>query len=245
MLRIAVYDDEEFYRNDLRNKLEYFSINQNIECNFTEFSSSQKLLCSPLDFNILFLDIKLENNINGIEIGMKLRKMNYKGIIILLTSLNCFMKEGYYISAFRYIEKPISQIDFNTIMFSCIDHINKTDIIITIKSLDGTCYLPVNEIIYVETYYRRRMIAYSSQKIVTLETLESIYDRLPKDQFFMPCRSFIVNFQYVFRTKGSIIYMNDGKEITISRNREKLFNAALNRYIGGRQWDFLKSLSTL
>ena len=106
-MRIAYYDDEAVHRDIIRDYLLNWSLFRNIEIFIQEYKSSQELFQPDTCYDILFLDIYLENNLDGIEIGKKLRDNGYKGIIVLLTFSEENTIKGYEVEAFRYILKPL------------------------------------------------------------------------------------------------------------------------------------------
>ena len=70
--KIAVCDDEQIFIDDAVAKLK----EQSEHCEISEYTSGEELLNSPLEFNIIFLDIEM-TGINGINTAFLLRERKY------------------------------------------------------------------------------------------------------------------------------------------------------------------------
>ena len=58
-------------------------------------------------YQILFLDVKLQNGESGIELGKKLREKSSRAIIIYVSAYIEMAPMGYEVEAFRYLLKKI------------------------------------------------------------------------------------------------------------------------------------------
>ena len=72
LLKIAVCDDEAIHRLIIRDKLDKFAISNDVDYELDEFCTSEELLKIKNIYDILFLDVQLENGVNSIEIGKQL-----------------------------------------------------------------------------------------------------------------------------------------------------------------------------
>lgn len=231
MLRLAVCDDEDIHRKILKDKIIAYSLQYGIDFSLQEFTTANELLVAPCNYDMLFLDIKLENGINGIDIGCQLRDQGNDCIIILVTSLEQYAKQGYYADVFRYIVKPILQNELNEALNAGIQKIRRSKAKIQVKCLEAIQYFNVDDIILIESYNRKRSIYYKDQCYETWENLNVLFQKLPFNQFAYPNQSYIVNFDYIQCEKNNIITMENGKEIVISRNYLQSFMTELHRYV--------------
>lgn len=91
MIKIAVCDDEEIIRKQIKNYIsEYFSTKK-INFEIYEFSSGIDLLQSSQKniFSFIFLDIDL-GKYNGVNIAKSIRDIQVSPINILFVPLYCF-----------------------------------------------------------------------------------------------------------------------------------------------------------
>ncbi len=85
-MRIAICDDEQFFRKELRKQLDNYAKEYAFDFVYTEFSSGQLLLESSIDFDLIFMDYQM-NIING---NVKIMfKANFIGT--LSDELQCFI----------------------------------------------------------------------------------------------------------------------------------------------------------
>lgn len=237
MLRIAVCDDEPIDRELLVKAIMKFSLCNDLEFSVVQLSVADELLSGNLDFDIFFLDILLNDGINGIDVGRQIRGNGYTGIIVIVTSMGQYLLDGYLIEAFRYTVKPIAQEKVDEALWGFLQKFNKDDQKIEVRCLDGVFFFDVNEIIIIESYRRVRKIYLEDRVAETRESLSELYDKLPKVQFDYAQKSFIVNFKHLMSEIRNVIAMRNGEKITISRARLDEFMTAFKRYIkslGGR-----------
>lgn len=71
LLKIAICDDEKIICNDIKNKLE--SMPGSHRYDISVFCDGNKLLSSKEQFDIIFLDIEI-NDINGMDVASFLRQ---------------------------------------------------------------------------------------------------------------------------------------------------------------------------
>lgn len=237
MLRIAVCDDEKLHRELLTDAITAFSIHNDMEFSVVQISVAEELLSRNLDYDVLFLDILLNDGVNGIEVGHQLREHGYDGIIIIVTLMDEYLIDGYSIEAFRYIMKPITQEKIDEALRGVLKKYSKDNLKIQVRCLDGECFLDVNEIIMIESYHRGRKIYLEDRIAETRETLDELCKKLPQDQFAYAQKSYIVNFKHLMSENRSIITMRNKTKIVISRARTNDFMRSLQTYIkslGGR-----------
>ena len=231
MLRLAICDDEQIHRKTLKDKIIIFSFQNNVDFCFKEFATADELLSAPFNYDILFLDIKLDNNMNGIDIGYQLRERENDCIIILVTLFEQFIRQGYYADAYRYLVKPVKQKELDEALRSSIKKLNRSKAKILVKCLDTQHYFNIEDIIYIESYNRKRYIYLRSKTYETWESLNAIFEKLPHNQFTYPQKSYIVNFDYIISEKMNIITMENKKEISIAKTQLRAFMTALHQYV--------------
>lgn len=120
LLRIAVCDDEAIHRLIIRDKLDAYAISNDIDYELDEFTNSKELMKMENIYDILFLDVQLEDGMNGIEVGKRLLQKGIDATIIITTSFEQYASEGYHLKAHRYLIKPIQQSNFNEAIVSCM-----------------------------------------------------------------------------------------------------------------------------
>ncbi len=231
LLKIAVCDDEEIHRLIICDKLDTFAIYNDVDYELDEFCSSVELLGIKNQYDILFLDVQLENGVNSIEIGKQLVKDGLDTTIILTTSFEQYAAEGYHLHAHRYLLKPIRQDKFNEAILSSIDQFKRKNSKIMFKSGYEDCFVSIKNIIYIESYHRKRTI-YTKERIYeTGVSLNELLALLPAEQFEMPQKSYIVNLDYVTSITKTKVILNYATEIKLARDRMSTFNFKFQKFI--------------
>ena len=105
-VRIAICDDEEIYRIELKTILDKLLIN--VDYNIDTFDDGNRLVESfkALPYDLLFLDIEMPK-VDGITLAKSLRAISEKVFIVFLTSHVEYAIEGYEVNALRYLTKPV------------------------------------------------------------------------------------------------------------------------------------------
>lgn len=107
MIRVSIVEDDIKSAESLLNHLERFSKEHCVEIQSEHFTGGFDFLSACDGFDIVFLDISLPG-MNGIEIAKQLRRKDPAIIIIFVTQLSQFAREGYEVSALDYLIKPVS-----------------------------------------------------------------------------------------------------------------------------------------
>lgn len=244
MIRVALCDDDININNTIKRYIETFNMNMDSEYEheLVYFRSSKELLEAPLNYDILLLDIMLEDDensipIDGIVVGRKLRQMGCKAVFVLVTSRTDRYEDGYTATVFRYLVKPITQQKFDKTMGEVFKHWYDENYVIPITFNKKSEYIKANDIIMIESYGRKRYICTFKGKHPIKNTWEEIESLLRHDKrFYQPQRGFLINFEHIdTNTKASVI-MKNGEEIKFKRGTYAKFNRELMNYLGGDLW---------
>lgn len=233
LLRIAVCDDEAIHRLIIRDKLDAYAISNDIDYELDEFTNSKELMKMENIYDILFLDVQLEDGMNGIEVGKRLLQKGIDATIIITTSFEQYASEGYHLKAHRYLIKPIQQSNFNEAIVSCIKDFKKSNRKIEVKCAYENCFISINSIVYIESYHRNRMIHTKEQVYETGASLQELLEQLPTAQFEMPQKSYIVNLDCVTSLTKTKVMLDHTIEIKLARDRIDDFNMKFHKYLRG------------
>lgn len=171
-MRIAICDDQQEYRNLITKYIKFYFKEHLIELECFEFAGGEELLLSDKKFDMVFLDIEM-NELNGIQTAKELNKRNKYTIIFIVTAYQKYLDDAMDLNVFRYIDKPIKANRLYNGLDKAIDLINNNEI--TFKSRnDGIITIHKNDIIYVEV----------NRKTVHVNTVEKQYIAREKMDFF-------------------------------------------------------------
>lgn len=110
MLQIAICDDEQEYLTQIQSELEVCLNSHDINYNITAFHSGKELLEDDKEYQLFLLDISLQEEVNGIDIGCELHNRNRFAQIIYITSYEEYCLQAMnQAHSFAYLDKPITR----------------------------------------------------------------------------------------------------------------------------------------
>lgn len=229
---IAICDDEEIHRRNLRKYLSLVLKNESYKV--VEFCSGEDLIEKyPLSIDILLLDVQM-TGINGLQAAREIRKFDTNVNIIFTTAIIDFIQQGYEVKAFRYLLKPINYDEFSRNLLECIKEIEKNnENYLTIKEIDFNeiIRIPINNILYVETYSRHILIHTDTKTYKTRESINNIEHYLGNIHFYRCHRSYLININKAKSIKqNSVIIKED--EILVSRYKMKGLKLKITNELG-------------
>ncbi len=225
-MNILIYDDNDDDVNHLLECINTFFTKSHQHYSTYICKNSTELFQLIKNYDLLFLDIKL-NDENGIDIGLKLQSQNHDCRIIITTNYSKYAIDGYKINADRYFIKPISQKEFDIEMDTIIKkYIRKSIGFFDSKISNYKVY--INNIMYIEFTNRKSVIHYlNGNTIESSCTLKYLYDKLKDYGFGYPYKAFLVNFEYISALKKNEIILINDEAIPLSRHYKKEFE---NKY---------------
>lgn len=226
MLNISICDDDVLFLNILEKKINsFFKDVQEIGFQLNRFDSLELLLQSNIpQTDIIFLDVHFRNH-NGIETASILRKISDTFILVFISNFIEYAPAGYNVNAFRYVLKEQINFLFNDIMNDIIKKLGYFRSKVTFKFIGGEKTIYTDNIIYIESHLHEVHFHFSGNVNKTFylyDTLNSIQNKLPSQEFIRIHQSFLVNIQYLLDAKNYCALLTGNIELPIS---QKLFSS--------------------
>lgn len=228
MIRIAVCDDEEYFRIRIKVLLRRYLTEKKQEFVVELFDSGEKLLEAEKTekFDLIFLDINMKG-IDGIETAKRIRQLSQEVFLVFVTAYVSYSPEGYKVSAIRYLLKDSEEfeISFNECMNAVIKKMEVTEQREVLEFQGKKMEVSLPHIIYIEsnlhklTFYIEKV---GVQKYAMYEKLDTIEERFRNLQYF--CRihkSYLVNLKYVEEMKRYQAVLSTGIILSIAKPRYK------------------------
>lgn len=230
-MRIAICDDEEIYRIELKSCLNKLLFDT--DCEIDTFSDGRILLTrfEERPFDIVFLDIEMPE-IDGITLARKLRATSDSVFIVFLTSHIEYALEGYEVNALRYLTKPADPNKVKEIIRYVQDKQNNAHQII-IKSEGEDILIDINNIIYMESMDKNVRIVTSKEEYITRYNLSDYEEQLKNFGFFRIHRGYLISLNKVKRIVKNDVVMDNEITLPISRNNVKTLKDTLYAYVEG------------
>lgn len=237
MIKFAICDDEPIMVHEISNQLSQYMDERKITpYSVASFSNGCALLESDCDFDIVFLDIQMDN-LDGIETAKILRQQKNHSLLIFVTVLKEYVFNAFEVEAYDYLLKPLDSEHFKRTMDRAVSTLaQRTDKSIVIQRGSSCDVVPLAQIVYCEVQGRKVYVHQSDGKIIDYyDSLENF--ELEMDSRFFRChRSYLVNLDYVRGCDTGLVTLSQGDKIPISRLRGRDLTQALLRYMKERDF---------
>lgn len=231
-MRIAICDDEKFYRDKIKGCLEEY-ITLYPEISIGEFSCGEDLIDAydnGEEFDFLFLDIEMKE-INGVETAQKIKTRDNNIITFFITSYVSFISDTFRVGAFQFLIKPIDKDEFRKDFNRAIEQYKVNNHKYIVKYKDLTIALEIKDIIYIEAYNRHLFIFDGINRYECIGKLKDEEKKLSFYGFIRCHQGFLVNMSYIKIIGKTSILLKDGEEIPVSKRLRPTIMEEFNRYI--------------
>lgn len=220
MITYITIDDEMASHaiiKDYASNISYLSHKKNC---YNAFEAIEYLNNNKVD--LIFLDINMPK-LSGFDF---LKTLSNPPRIIVTTAYKEFALEGYELSIDDYLLKPFSYQRFITATNKVRDIFrqlrNEDSSSIFIKDNKKHHQIKLNDILFTEAYGNYVKIHLNDKMIITHQTLSSLEEMLPKNQFIKVHKSFIIAKNKIVLIEGNLIHMDEHKVPVGKKYRENI-----------------------
>ena len=228
MIKFAICDDEPAMARELAGYLaRYLEEHEVTAYSVSNFSSGRALLEAADGFDVIFLDIQMEEP-DGMETARLLRGQGNHSLLVFVTVLMELVFDAFQVEAYDYLTKPLDAARFARTMDRVLQTLEqRTAASIVIQQGSGCEVVPLSDVVYCEVL-GRKVYLHKADGTITgyydrLEQLERRMDR----RFFRCHRSYLVNLDHVRGCQAGQVLLSQGERIPVSRLRERDLTGAL------------------
>lgn len=200
------------------------------------FEANEVLQQQKVD--LMFLDIQMPQ-LNGVDF---LKSLANPPCVIFTTAYPEFAVEGFELNAVDYLVKPISMDRFLKAVNKVSEKLaSKQEVeenaenFFFVKADKKLVKINFDDIVYIEGLKDYVIIKNETSRVITLQTMKSLEDKLPPQIFRRIHRSFIVNMNKIQALDGSVVEVTEKgqvKHLPIGKNyRDELLELINGRKI--------------
>ena len=231
MIHIAICDDEKHMSDHIRSMVLNFFRKKNREISLRMFSGGEELLSYNGQIDILFLDIQMKD-MDGMKTARKLRADQFRGFLVFITVLKEMVFQSFEVQAYDYLVKPVDEKQFEKTMeriYASMQNASEDSLLVK-KGYEGRV-IPKDEIVFCEIIDRKIYLNLASGEVADYyERIENLETKLD-NRFYRCHRSYLINLKHLKGYKNGTAYMDNGKEIPVSRLRSKEFSGVVLQYM--------------
>ena len=228
MIKFAICDDEPAMARELAGYLaRYLEEHEVTAYSVSNFSSGRALLEAADGFDVIFLDIQMEEP-DGMETARLLRGQGNHSLLVFVTVLMELVFDAFQVEAYDYLTKPLDAARFARTMDRVLQTLEqRTAASIVIQQGSGCEVVPLSDVVYCEVLGRKVYLHKADG------TITGYYDRLEQlerrvdGRFFRCHRSYLVNLDHVRGCQAGKVLLSQGERIPVSRLRERDLTRAL------------------
>ena len=236
MINAIIVDDEPLALDVLETYIDKLSeVNLIARCN-NALEANEALKNNQVD--LMFLDIQMPQ-LTGIDF---LKTLTNPPLVIFTTAYANYAIEGFELNAIDYLLKPISLERFMKAVNKAIeqvelqrkDSLTPTTVaqesegpdFIFVKADKKLIKVKFSDVIYIEGLKDYVIIRMENSRVITLQTMKSLEQKLPSHLFQRIHRSYIINVDRINAVVGNMIEVQEKgqmKHLPIGKNyREQL-----------------------
>ena len=227
-MKVAICDERGSCL-ELRNLIK----RQKYDCDVRCFYTGKQLLETRERFDILILDIQMEE-MSGIEVARALRMKQDNMVLIFVTALKEYASEAFDVAAFHYLLKPVPGEKFCKVFESACREVERLEglkseqLFFQTRSRNFT--VQKKDILYVESR-KRKVDIHTLQECFTIyATMRHMEEQLGGD-FYRCHRGYLVNMAYVKEYETDVIRLKNGEKVYMARDKYAEFAKAYMRFL--------------
>lgn len=228
-MRVAICDDEKFFREELRSVLFAYKAERRLHMDVYLYSSGEALLAERKVFDMVFLDYQMPG-MDGMAAARELRRRNLTCSIVFVTSYPEFVFEAFEVQPYRFLRKPITAEQTETLMTGFIREQKKLAPI-TVMADGELVTIPSKDILYLEGAGKYCIIRTVTETYNSSKTLAQVHALLPQHCFYRSHKSYVINLYSIHSFEKGIAKLTNGENATIGRSKMGEFKRIYKQFI--------------
>lgn len=231
-MKVAICEDEPVFAQELKNHITTILETKGDSLITQIFPNEEavRMLCpQATDFDVIFMDINLGGNQDGIALCRELRSFAPKVPIIFVTSLENRAIDGYDVDAFSFIVKKNYTEKLPFVLDKLWKELYYTSTL-SVTEKNNITVVSVNDILWVESEGRNTLIHTADRDYTDIRSIQHFAPLLDEDDFVECFKSVYVNIAKIKSINADTITLANDSTIPVSRrNRKTVMQAVMKK----------------
>jgi len=237
-MKLLICDDSQINIDLVLFLVELFEKKYNIEFEKDTRLSGDFIFTEKNSYDIAIVDVEMPG-ISGIELSQKLKEINPKICIMILTAFDNYLDYAMKIQVFRYLSKPIDRNRFIRNLEEAVEEYYRTNKKLTLKSNDSFIVVNTNDILYMERKSGGTAIITVNGEFEVKEKFDDCLTLINQPHVFVHSHnSIVVNLQSVVNFDKTIVTLqkseNETVETYMSQRKYKEFKESFMKFVMGK-----------
>ena len=232
MLNIAIVEDEQKFRDILKQYTERYAAESGEQINTAFFDDGMTFLEQYRgEYDIIFMDI-LMPHMNGMEAAHRLRSIDGDVLLVFITSMAQYAIKGYDVNASAFLVKPMGYKQLALVLDRLRKLIVRRGVTsVTVHQREGTRVLNLRDIAYVEVF-NHSLVFHTADAAHEANGSLSEYESDNRFASFVKVsKSHLVNCAYITEIGDDFVTVA-GDKLPLTRRRKKECLEKIAKVIG-------------
>ena len=231
MLSIAVCDDETMDCCNLCVKIRKIMDELQMPCFIRSFYSGAELLRADEPFDIIFLDI-IMNDLDGLETARLIREKDFDRFLNFVSSSREFVLDAYDAEPYWYLLKPVEDQKLKRILQKIIrkKEIHTPEYLLVSREREKK-KLYLEDLYYFEIRGREMDIHHKEGVFTYYKKMGVLEKELQGKDFFRCHKSYLVNLKYISGYNRQELILDNGEKLPLAKRRYEDFSREILRYM--------------
>ncbi len=225
-MKIAVCDDETKILEDIKSII--LNLYPGDDVNL--FSSGEKFLESDDNPDVLLLDIDMPG-MSGMDVASSLADEETDTLIVFVTAHDELVYDSFKYHPFAFVRKTYLREELSGVLKDCRLKIDKKNKHYVFKSGFETVSLPLDEILYFESFANYLTVKTNTLEYKTRSTISGAQSELEKNDFLRIHKGFLVNLEHIKTVKSDELLLDNDELLPIGKSYSEEARRVILKYM--------------
>jgi two-component system LytT family response regulator len=239
MLKIAICDDQADELHEVIAQTQCYCDCAGIAADIMSFGHPDDLLtaCETRQFHIYLLDVVMPM-VNGVDIGIALRRYDRDAQIIYITKDPAFALASFSVNPLGYLLKPLVKENLFKLLTLACNRVRLDEGHFPVQTSEGLFSVPFGDILCCTLHQHSVRFLLGDGTVHTTRAIRVPFAQyaaplLADSRFFKANPGSLVNLAKVLRLKEGVFYLPYGMTVPVSqKHRAEAFDAFMDYTLG-------------